>query len=112
MQSAQAQRRRRQIGADRRTAPIPAYPEPPSDRALTFSRLAMLVTVGGWVSYVTTTIIRQFVNEGTQSMRFTSEAVSYLLVVTLLTASALAPGGHRPQDRLQTDPEGGQPNHR
>ena len=90
MFATQGRRPRRQIGADRRTAPIPAYPEPPSDRALTLSRLAMLVTVGGWLSYVTATIIRQFVNEGTQSMRFTSEAISYLVVVTLLTASALA----------------------
>lgn len=85
-----ARRQRRQWGADRRTTPLPAYTEPPSDRQLTLSRVAMVVTVAGWISYVTTTIIRQFVNEGTQSMRFTSEAVSYLLVVTLLTSSALA----------------------
>ena len=82
--------RRRQWGADRRTAPLPAYTEPPSDRMLTRSRLAMVVTVLGWGAYVVTTIIRQFVNNGTQSMRFTSEAFTYLLVVTLLTSSALA----------------------
>ena len=82
--------RRRQVGSDRRTEPLPAYTEPPSERSLTLSRLAMVVTVLGWASYVTATIIRQFVNNGTQSMRFTSEAVSYVLVVTLLTSSALA----------------------
>lgn len=83
------ERRRRQWGADKRTA-LPAYSAPPTDRALTLSRLAMVVTVAGWVAYVITTIIRQFVNNGTQSMRFTSEAISYLVVVTLLTSSALA----------------------
>lgn len=85
-----APRRRRQWGSDRRTEPMPAYPEPPSERSLTMSRLAMVTTVTAWMAYVTTTIIRHFVNEGAQSMRFASEAISYLLVVTLLTSSALA----------------------
>ncbi|CAN5582127.1 hypothetical protein BH10ACT1_BH10ACT1_28810 [soil metagenome] len=88
--SSGAPRRRRQWGADKRTEPLPAYTQPPSDRSLTLSRVAMVVTVLGWLAYVTTTILRQFINNGTQSMRFTSEAVSYLLVVTLLTSSALA----------------------
>ena len=83
-------RRRRQWGSDRRVAPLPAYTRPPTDRALAASRLAMVVTVAAWIAYVVTTIIRQFINNGTQSMRFTSEAVSYLLVVTLLTSSAMA----------------------
>src|SRR3954470_21720782 len=83
-------RPRRQWGSDRRVAPLPAYTEPPSERSIATSRLAMIVTVAAWIAYVVTTIIRQFINNGTQSMRFTSEAVSYLLVVTLLTASAMA----------------------
>jgi cellulose synthase/poly-beta-1,6-N-acetylglucosamine synthase-like glycosyltransferase len=57
---------------------------------LSASRLALVVTVAAWIAYVVTTIIRQFVNNGAQGMRFTSEAVSYLVVVTLLTSSALA----------------------
>lgn len=80
----------RQWGSDTRVCPLPAYPDAPTDTSLTLSRLAILVTVGAWLAYVVTTIIRQFVNEGTQSMRFSSEAVSYLFVVTLLSASALA----------------------
>ena len=88
--SSTPRRRRRQWGSDRRAAPLPAYTRPPTDRAVAASRLAMVVTVAAWIAYVVTTIIRQFINNGTQSMRFTSEAVSYLVVVTLLTSSAMA----------------------
>ena len=42
-----------------------------------------------WAIYVVTTIIRQFLDSGTQSFRFTMEAVGYTVVVTFLTFSAL-----------------------
>lgn len=53
------------------------------------SRLAIVVTILSWAAYVVTTVLRQFLDNGAQSFRFTMEAGSYLLVVTMLTFSAL-----------------------
>jgi cellulose synthase/poly-beta-1,6-N-acetylglucosamine synthase-like glycosyltransferase len=46
------------------------------------------MTIGLWLLYVVSTIIRQFF-EGPQSFRFTTQAIGYLVVVTFLTFSAL-----------------------
>ena len=81
--------RKRQWGAERRTEPLPAVHPAPSDRKITWSRIAIVLTVAFWAVYVVTTIIRQFLDSGTQSFRFTTEAVGYLVVVTFLTFSAL-----------------------
>lgn len=62
---------------------------PPSNNQLTRSRLAIIVTFLAWLGYTIGTVLREFVNHGSQGMRFTSEAVSYLVVVSLLTYSAL-----------------------
>jgi cellulose synthase/poly-beta-1,6-N-acetylglucosamine synthase-like glycosyltransferase len=81
--------RKRQWGAEKRTDPLPTVHPKPSDRSITLSRLAIVVTVAFWVIYVITTIIRQFLDGGSQSFRFTMEAIGYLVVVTFLTFSAL-----------------------
>src|ERR1700704_1386894 len=52
--------RKRQRGAERRTEPLPTVHPLPSDRKVTFSRIAIVLTVSFWVIYVVTTIIRQF----------------------------------------------------
>jgi cellulose synthase/poly-beta-1,6-N-acetylglucosamine synthase-like glycosyltransferase len=52
------------------------------------SRLAIVVTVSMWVLYLVSVIVRQFF-EGAQSFSFTLQAYGYLLIVTLLTFSAL-----------------------
>jgi len=80
--------RKRQLGAERRTEPLPTVHPAPSDRKITFSRVAIVLTVLFWVIYVVTTIVRQFIDGG-QNFRFTMEAVGYLVVVTFLTFSAL-----------------------
>jgi cellulose synthase/poly-beta-1,6-N-acetylglucosamine synthase-like glycosyltransferase len=80
--------RKRQLGAERRTEPLPTVHPTPSDRKITFSRVAIVLTVLFWVIYVVTTIVRQFIDGG-QNFRFTMEAVGYLVVVTFLTFSAL-----------------------
>jgi cellulose synthase (UDP-forming) len=80
--------RKRQLGAERRTEPLPTVHPTPSDRKITFSRVAIVLTVLFWVVYVVTTIVRQFIDGG-QNFRFTMEAVGYLVVVTFLTFSAL-----------------------
>jgi cellulose synthase/poly-beta-1,6-N-acetylglucosamine synthase-like glycosyltransferase len=61
----------------------------PSDRKIALGRIAIIATVVFWLVYVVYTIIRQFLDYGPESFRFTTEAVSYLVVVTFLTFSAL-----------------------
>ncbi|HUD11823.1 MAG TPA: glycosyltransferase family 2 protein [Candidatus Saccharimonadia bacterium] len=80
--------RKRQWGAERRTEPLSTVHAIPSTRVITLSRLAIVVTIGLWVAYVISTIIRQFF-EGPQNFTFTMEAIGYLIVVTFLTFSAL-----------------------
>ncbi len=79
---------RRQWGAERRSAPMSMVHPAPSQRSMTLGRVAITVTIGAWIAYIVTTILRQFVNDG-QGFRFTMEAASYMVVVTLLTFSAL-----------------------
>ncbi len=80
---------RRQWGADKRD-PLPAVTAHQSDRSLTIGRLAILVTILAWAGYTITVIIRQFVSNDHQGLRFSFEAISYLTIVTALTFSALA----------------------
>ncbi len=81
--------RRRQWGSEKTTEPLPTVHEQPSDRKITFSRLAIIATVLAWLVYVIYTIMREFLNNGTESFRFTTEAISYVVVVSFLTFSAL-----------------------
>ncbi len=69
--------------------PLPSVHPRPSDRAITLGRLAIVATIAFWLLYLVTTIIRQFIDNGPVSFRFTMEAISYLVVVTFLTFSAL-----------------------
>lgn len=81
--------RKHQFGAEKRLQPLPALHAKPSERKLIAGRLAIIATVVFWMLYVVTTIIRQFIEYGGESFRFTIEAVSYLVVVTFLSLSAL-----------------------
>ena len=80
--------RRRQWGAEKRTAPLPFLHAKPSTRKMAFSRLAIVLTVCLWTLYLISVIIRQFF-EGPHSFQFTMQAIGYLVVVTFLTFSAL-----------------------
>jgi cellulose synthase (UDP-forming) len=84
-----ARARRRQFGAEKNTTPLPTVHAKPTDAQLALSTFAIVLTVVFWVTYVSYTIIRQFFNDGTQNFRFTVEAISYVIVVTFLTFSAL-----------------------
>jgi len=81
--------RRRQWGAESSTTPLPTVHVKPSDRQIALSRLAIVVTVLLWMIYVITTIFRQFIETASENFQFTMEAISYLVVVTFLTFSAL-----------------------
>lgn len=80
--------RKRQWGAERRTAPLPIVHSKPSGRKIAMSRAAIVLTISLWAAYFIYTIIRQFF-EGPQSFEFTLQAIGYLVVVTFLTFSAL-----------------------
>ena len=81
--------RRRQWGAERRSEPLSIVHPTPSSRKIALGRLGIVVTVLAWVTYIVTTILRQFANNPDAGFRFQIEAVSYLIVVTFLTFSAL-----------------------
>ncbi len=54
------------------------------------TRLAIIVTVTAWISYVITWLLNDFLNPMYSSTQSRAEAIIYLLIITLLTASALA----------------------
>jgi cellulose synthase/poly-beta-1,6-N-acetylglucosamine synthase-like glycosyltransferase len=81
--------RRRQWGAERRSEPLSIVHSPPSNRTVTLGRLGIVTTITFWLIYVVTTVVREFINNPDAGFRFTLEALSYLIVVTILTFSAL-----------------------
>ncbi|HTX01436.1 MAG TPA: glycosyltransferase family 2 protein [Acidimicrobiales bacterium] len=85
-----ARRPRRQWGGDRRERPSSVLPPPISDRRIAVARVAIVLTVAAWVGYFVDWLDSEFVTGGASSTQLGVEAVIYLLVVSLLTASALA----------------------
>ena len=81
-------RQRRQWGSDGRS-PLPAVPSARTERLLSATRIAIFVTLVGWVAFVATTLSKAFFGD-TFSVRYAADAIVYLVVVTLLTGSALA----------------------
>jgi len=81
--------RRRQWGAERVSEPLPTVHPAPSALKIALGRLAIVATVLFWGIYVVSTVVREFVNTPGIGFRFTMEAISYLVVVTFLTFSAL-----------------------
>jgi len=79
---------RRQWGAERRSEPLSIVHPRPSRAKITWGRVAIAVTILSWVGYLVSTIVRQFIDADT-NFRFAMEAISYLVVVTFLTFSAL-----------------------
>ncbi len=82
--------RRRQWGGDRRERPSSILPPPISERRVALARVAIVATVLAWVGYFVSWLDSEFIAGGASSTRLGVEAVIYLVVVTLLTASALA----------------------
>ncbi|WP_333483424.1 glycosyltransferase family 2 protein [Arthrobacter sp. CAN_A1] len=81
--------RKRQWGAEKRSEPLSIVHPTPSRRKIALGRLAIVATMAGWASYVVSTILRQLIDNPSAGFRFQFEAVSYLIVVTFLTFSAL-----------------------
>lgn len=80
---------RRQWGSEKRSEPLSIVHPKPSGRKITLGRLAIVVTILAWLLYLVTTVVRQFADNPNAGFRFQAEAVSYVIVVTCLTFSAL-----------------------
>jgi len=85
-----AARRRRQLGSDRRSRALPMVPKPVSDTRVGMGRLAIILTTCAWLAYVVTWFFADFFRPGHEGAVARSEEVLYLVIVTLLTVSALA----------------------
>ena len=89
-QSGSARVRRKQWGRDRRTRALPTVPKPVSERRVAMARLAIIVTVTAWIAYLVDWSFEDFFKPGYENAIARTEAVLYLLIVTMLTVSALA----------------------
>jgi cellulose synthase/poly-beta-1,6-N-acetylglucosamine synthase-like glycosyltransferase/chitodextrinase len=85
-----SRRRRRQLGSDRRTRALPMVPKPVTDTRVAMGRLAIIVTVTAWLAYTVSWFFNDFFHPGYETALARTEEVLYLLIVTLLTVSALA----------------------
>jgi cellulose synthase/poly-beta-1,6-N-acetylglucosamine synthase-like glycosyltransferase/chitodextrinase len=65
-------------------------PKPVSDTRVAMGRLAIILTTGAWLAYVVTWFFEDFFRPGHEGAVARSEEVLYLVIVTLLTVSALA----------------------
>lgn len=77
---------RRQWGADRHSRVLPVMAAPPTRRAVSGARFAIFATVAAWVAYVVEQVLRVVRHD--LSAAGLAEAIAYLSIVTLLTASA------------------------
>ena len=82
-------RRRRQWGTERGKVTLPAVHDRPSNTKLIWGRVAIWVTVAIWILYVMTVVITLLMAGAFDTTPRVIEAISYLLVVTFLTFSAL-----------------------
>ncbi|GAA0579804.1 hypothetical protein GCM10010172_75950 [Paractinoplanes ferrugineus] len=80
----------KQWGADRRSDPHPVVAPPVSEGRIARGRLAIVLTIAVWASYIAYTVFEQFVAGHATSARLAVEAIVYMLVVTALTGSATA----------------------
>src|SRR5580693_4485277 len=84
------ERPRKQWGGDRRTRAMPIVPGPVTDRRVAMARMAIIVTVTAWLGYLVTWFSEDFFRPGYENAVARAEAVLYLVIVTMLTVSALA----------------------
>ena len=77
---------RRRTSSRGRANPLPAVAGPIGERRIALGRLAVIATVVAWISYFVPWLTGQFIDGGAHTLRAKIEAVSYLVVVTLLTA--------------------------
>ena len=80
---------RRQWGADRHENPMPAVPRKAGEWTMTIGRMALVATVAAWIALVATVVKSELLDSG-PGRASVLQTVAYLLVVSLLAASAVA----------------------
>ena len=86
---AQTPTRHRQWGSERPRPPLPASPKPASNTATWMGGFAMVFTVAAWLTYLGRTVIAEFIDFGIHDSKFIAQTISYVVVMTVLTFSAL-----------------------
>jgi EAL domain-containing protein (putative c-di-GMP-specific phosphodiesterase class I)/cellulose synthase/poly-beta-1,6-N-acetylglucosamine synthase-like glycosyltransferase len=81
---------RQRLGGDRREVAPSVIPAPISSTRVALGRLAIVVTLLGWLAYLGTWAAGNLFDGQPLTTRRKAEAVVYLLIVTLLTSSSLA----------------------
>ncbi|MFI5084412.1 MAG: glycosyltransferase family 2 protein [Actinomycetales bacterium] len=81
--------RRRQWGAEKRSEPLSIVHPVPTRRKIILGRLGILVTIASWIAYLVSTVLKQLADNPNAGFRFQMETLSYVVVVTFLTFSAL-----------------------
>ena len=82
------QNARRQWGTERTSGAAPIMHAIPSRSAMSAARFALFLTVAAWLAYFVEQVHRYF--DHPYGLRGTIEAAVYLLLVSLLTLSAIA----------------------
>ncbi len=80
---------RRQWGADHHQNPMPASPRPAGEATLALGRAAVVLTVGIWVALVISVLTSQ-ISGPSANHASALQTIVFLIVVTLLAASATA----------------------
>lgn len=81
--------RRRQLGSERIMDPLSIVHPRPSALKVLLGRAAIIVVIFSWTMYIITTVVREFIENTSPTLRTVLETSLYLLVVTALAFSAL-----------------------
>jgi cellulose synthase (UDP-forming) len=82
-------KRARQWGSERPRGPLPAVERPASHAATWMGGFAIVATVMLWLAYLRRTVLTDIMAGGFSDSTFIAQTVAYVLVMTLLTFSAL-----------------------
>ena len=81
--------RRRQWGAERPRPPLDVVQKPASNASTWMGGLAIVVTLLAWLGYLAQTVISGFIDNGIRGATFIEQTIVYVIVMALLTFSAL-----------------------
>lgn len=81
---------KRQIGSDRMRQPLPPVPRGITERRVLLARLAIVITIVGWIAYLIYWFSSQFLNQEAYTLQQKFLAILYLAMVTLLIFASVA----------------------
>jgi cellulose synthase/poly-beta-1,6-N-acetylglucosamine synthase-like glycosyltransferase len=80
---------RRQWGSEKPRPPLPAVERPASHAATWMGGFAIIATIGLWLEYLRRTVLNDLLVSGFSDSTYLAQTTAYVLVMTLLTFSAL-----------------------